>query len=515
MQLALDFSVSDPVQQQEDQPLLTPAPEVDLGRFASNDMAYASVRERQGVVYRGALSGPQLVQMATELRHRVELDDHTAIAETVSLLSGVPPAHVGAVGLHDSVGNPAVITVSARTGHRYTDMGRICLGQAARPPSNGTALPASHLLLTPLPAFLVQALRRALVLRPQAGCLGDLLDFVPPTPSMPIFGSTEGRLRATHARARDGLSALAISLELDNYDAALITHDFALVDKARVFYVLSYPQRIAQGCRRLYAALGWDDPVAFEVVLPFGSMVVPRDGCITAVYEHLRGRAQEALPARRYTLESLLEHHNRYAILSAWVLTFCMGARESKAFDFMARTCCPGALFIPYRDKLVGPFKHIRPALMCRIARGQVAAWWRHLQALYERLQRLEPAIDLPWTRHLRAVLDRRRVPLLFEITGHQAVPLGSSALTREVPDSIRLVANAGRHFWQTTLYRRGVSTHAIDVYARHSCRGTEPLSSTTLVPPIEVHRQVCDLQDTVLDELGIAAVSGLGRRLA
>ena len=92
---------------------------------------------------------------------------------------------------------------------------------------------------------------------------------------------------------------------------------------------------------------------------------------------------------------------------------------------------------------------------------------------------------------------------------------VGSADLAREVPDDIRLVANAGRHFWQTRLYRRGVGTHAIDVHARHACRGTEPLSSTTLVPPNEIHRQICDVQDHVLDDLGIAAVSGLGRKLA
>jgi len=512
MQLELDFlevSVPTPVPCAPD----APTPDPDLGRFARARMAYGSVRERQGVVHRFALTGPEMVDVAAELRSNAEAGDPAAIVELMALLSGVPPERADAIGLlNECTTSALVIGAELRTGQLHTDLGSICLGQAAQTASNGTTLPASHTLIKPLPRFLADLLRQAAGEVPRGRKLGDLFPCTPQSASIPIAGSSEGRLRATHARARDGLSAVALALGLDNYDAAMITNDFALIDKSRLFYVRSDPRRLIEGCRSLYAALGWGEPVPGEVVLPFGSMAVPQDDCVTAVFKELRRQADETLPGRRYTLEALLEHHNHYALLVAWLLSFCVGARESAVLDFNARTCRPNALFVPYQDKSSGPFKQIRPVLMCRVARDSVAAWWRHIHALHERTQRLR--VSAAWLQHLRAVLAGDRVPLLFMARNDEAVAIGSPHLTDAVPSSIRLAPNAGRHYWQTVLYRRGVASDAIDTYARHACRGIEPFSSTTLASPLMAHEHVCAVQDTVLRELGITSASGLGRRV-
>lgn len=149
---------------------------------------------------------------------------------------------------------------------------------------------------------------------------------------------------------------------------------------------------------------------------------------------------------------------------------------------------------------------------MCRVARDLMAAWWRHVHALHERAQRLR--VSATWVQHLRAVLAGDRVPLLFTVHDAVAVAIGSPHLLEAVPATIRLVSNAGRHYWQTALHQRGVASDAIDAYARHACRGIEPMSSTTLASPLLAHEQVCAVQDAVLRELGITAVSGLGRRV-
>ena len=516
MQLELDFSLLPTAEEAVGALPKHRLPEFDLGRFARERMAYGSARERQGVVHRFALPALELKQVAAELRWKAATRDPVAINELVALLSGVPPEHVGKIGLHGACASAAtVVSMDLRTGHLHTDMGRICLGQAASPAANGTALPASHALLKPLPRLLVTLLAETVASSPQAQSLGQLLPCVPPLASQPIGGSTEGRLRATHARMRDGLSAFAIALGLDNYDAALVTNDFALIDKARLFYVRSQPSRIVEGCRTLYAALGWGEPVPGEILLPFGSKAVPSDNAVRAVFAHLRRHAENSLPGRRYTLEALLRHHNDYALLVAWTLAFCIGARETTAFDFNARTCQPNASFVPYRDKASGPFKQIRPVLMCRVARDCVAAWWQHIRALELRANRVGAASNLPWMRHLGAVMQRDRVPLLFLIANGDAVPVGSAHLARAVPPELQLVPNAGRHFWQTVLHEEGITTHAIDVFARHACRGVEPMSSTTLASALAVHEQVCTVQDAVLRRLGISALTGLGRRVA
>ncbi|GAB4566580.1 MAG: hypothetical protein Tsb007_39630 [Rhizobacter sp.] len=489
-------------------------PDIDLGQFARVRMAYGSARQHQGVADRRALSGPQLVDACAQLRLRAEAAEPAAIVELFALLSGIPSEHAAHIALREASTKAApVIAINVRTGQLETDMHQICLAQAAQPPLNGTALPASHLLVKPLPRFLTELLRIAISQRPLACSLGELFPCTSTAPTIPVAGSGEGRLRATPVRISNGLSVFAIELGLDHYDAALITDDFALIDKSRLFYVRSDPARVIDGCRKLYAALGWGEPEPCETLLPFGSRVVPSDESVRAVYEVLRAAADTALPGRRYTLDALIEHHNRYALLVAWLLGFCTGAREAYAYDFNARTCRPGALFVPYVDKPCGPFKQVRPVLLCRVARELVGAWWRHLAALLQRTDRLGLSNATLWVRHLRAALAGDRIPLFVTIHHDKALAMGSAGTTHAVPHALRLVPNAGRHFWQTTLYRKGVPSSAIDVYARHACRGTEPLSSTSLAIPLVVHRQVCAIQDAVLRDLGITPVAGLGRR--
>jgi len=514
MQIEFDFFPTPIAEMAPPSPEDPPLPDIDLGQFARARMAYGSVRQHQGVADRRALSGPQLIDACAQLRVRAEAGESAAIVELIALLSGIPPEHAAHIALREASTNAApVIAINARTGQLETDMHQICLGQAAQPPSNGTALPASHLLVKPLPRFLTELLRVAIFQRPVVCSLGELFPCTSIAPTIPVAGSGEGRLRATHVRISNGLSVFAIELGLDNYDAALITNDFALIDKARLFYVRSDPVRVIDGCRKLYASLGWGDPEPCETPLPFGSRVVPSDESVRAVYEALSAAADTALPGRRYTLDSLIEHHNRYALLVAWLLGFCAGAREASAYDFNARTCRPGALFVPYVDKPSGPFKQVRPVLLCRVAREFVGAWWRHLAALVQHTGRLGLSNTTPWVRHVRAALAGDRIPLFVTIHHDKALAVGSASTAHAVPHAFRLAPNAGRHFWQTTLYQKGVPSSAIDVYARHACRGTEPLSSTSLAIPLVVHRQVCAVQDAVLRNLCIAPVAGLGRR--
>jgi hypothetical protein len=515
MQLELDFSLVAPdVRAAVSPPDIACPLDLEIERFLRGRMAYGTPRQRQGVPHRLALPAPELRKVTAELRSRIADKDPVAITEAVALLAGIPLEHAGQICTGDArSGLLPAIRVDLRTGQMLTNMGRICLGQAAAAPANGTALPASHMLVKPLPGFLVRALREAAAGSTQAATLTELLPCVLPSARVPIAGDSLGRLRPTHARARAGLSAFAISLGLDNYDAALVTNDFALVDKSRLFYVRSEPRHIFEGCQAVYDALGWGPPVAIETTLPFGSMVVAQEDWVQDVFIHLRQRAADSLPGRRYTLDSLLTHHNHYALLVGWLLSFCVGARESNAYDFTARNCHPAALFVPYRDKLTGPFKQLRPVFLCKVAREQVAAWWSHLRTLQERVCKLGLPPRLPWLAHLNAIFANSRVPLLFLVWDDVAVPLGSGLVEEAIPPALRLVRNAGRHVWQTRLYRERISSQAIDQFARHACRGTESLSSTTLLSPGAAHQLVCGVQDKVLQELEIRATGGLGQK--
>ena len=231
------------------------------------------------------------------------------------------------------------------------------------------------------------------------------------------------------------------------------------------------------------------------------------------VHSQLRGRMEAARPGRRYSLDSLIEHHNRFMIGAGWFLSFTIGSREMKRLDVSADRCLPGVAVMEYADKLSGAFKQMRPVLLCHEAQTQVAAVWVHLVHLCARASKLDLDSATPWLLHLAAALEQRCVPLLFLIRRGAAIPIGTAHTQLGLDRAARLVPNAGRHFWQTEFLDRGVPSEALDVWARHASAGIEPMTSTSVASIDSARAHVCAVQEEVLAELGIQAFAGLGAR--
>ena len=474
-------------------------------------MAYADPRDRQGVIHRSAMAPCELTIQTRELRTRTEAGDEPALLTMVALVVGISPSLAPILPLHRSAGSAAML--DPMRGCVSLDFASIFLGGAATAPPNETALPATHVLLKPLPAFLADIVRDAFRRQPQARRLGDLFGDTVPGPHEPLDGHQGGRLRATTARVRSALPALALRLGLDRYEAALVTGQMGLVPRSRFFYVRSDTERYVAGCRRYFDALGWGEPAVLDVALPFGSQVVPAAASVQRVQRQLRERIEAVRPGRRYSLDAIVEHHNRLVIGAGWFLSFAFGSRELRRLDIGAERCLPGVAVMEYADKLTGAFRRMQPVLLCRAAQTQVAAVWDHLVHLSARADRLGADAATPWRQHLRSVLAHRPVPLLFLIRRGAALPIGTAHTQLGLEREVRLAPNAGRHFWQTVLLDRGIPSPALDVWARHASAGIEPMTSTSVVSIDSVRARVCAEQDEVLGELGIDAFVGLGAR--
>jgi hypothetical protein len=262
-----------------------------------------------------------------------------------------------------------------------------------------------------------------------------------------------------------------------------------------------------------FDALGWGSPVPLDVVLPFGSQIVPSTASVQRVHRQLSGRVDAARPGRRIEPEALIEFHNRFVIAAGWLISFTSGSREVRRLDVSGDRCLPGVAVMEYADKLTGAFRRIQPVLFCRTAQDQVRAVWDHLVHLGALADKagIDPAV--PWRAHLASVLAHRRVPLLFLVHRQSAVPIGTAHIQLGLDRNIRLAPNAGRHFWQTVLHDHDIPSEAINVWARHGSAGIEPMTSTSTVAIDEVRARVCAVQDEVLTKLGIVALAGLGSR--
>jgi hypothetical protein len=476
-------------------------------------IAFARPRRRQGALTRYAASFDECRAIGSELRERVQQSDGTAVRACVATLGGISERALCGVtcGCAPDQGS-GVIHVDVTASAMWTDLGRLELRHAAKSVFADQVLPASHRVPKPIPEWLNDELS---VLWTEWGKTVDM-DQMIPVPPRPrggsiVGGEQFGRMRATLPRFQAGLSALMLNLGVDELTAALTLNDLTLVPRSRLFYVAVEAKDMFLACQDLYAQIGWTDTADFSTTLSVGSKVVPKDSAPTAAWVHLRDQAEAHLPARRWTLPKVVEHHNRFAVLVAWLLVFLLGARESKVFPLSAAALRPGSIYVIYPDKRTGPFGSPRPALVCPTAQRQTHLYYSHLRALAQRGE--VAARGSPWLQHVQAILAGKDVSLLFRIDGEGTKPLGTADVLGSLPSGHGLVPNFGRHFWQTALHRAGLSSHVIDFFARHVTRGTESMTSTTLMPLITAHELVSAAQEKVIARLGIQPVAGQGQR--
>ena len=506
MQLDLFCDVAEEVQAPT-----TPRPAADpLADHIRQRLAYSSARRRQGVVHRAAMPRCEIRALCAELRTWSENGDSKATLTLLGLLVGIAPSRTPGIPLRS--GPTTAVSVEPRHGWIRIDYAQVFMGGAAHVPGNETALPATHVLLKPLPVFLAQLVQATHARNPRATTVGDLFGSEAPDGNEPLDSKLHGRLRATAVRLCCGLPALILHLGIDRYDAALVSGDLSLVPRSRFFYVRSNTERFLAACRRTFTELGFGECVPLDTVLPFGSQVVPTRTSVQAVHQRLREQLEASRPGRMRELEALIAHHNQFMIAAAWFLSFVIGSRAMRRIDIFADRCWPGMMVMEYGDKRSGPFRRLQPVLLCNPAQQQITAVWNHLTHLSALVSKaaLEPAA--PWLKQLDAVLHQSAVPLLFLVRREKALPLATAHCQLGVDRTIRLAPNAGRHFWQTTLLDCGVSSEAIDVWARHANGGTEPMTSTSIASVDTIRQQVCRAQDQVLGELGLVPFQGLGR---
>lgn len=144
------------------------------------------------------------------------------------------------------------------------------------------------------------------------------------------------------------------------------------------------------------------------------------------------------------------------------------------------------------------------------LVREQIQQYLAHARALHRRLVKLDDPKLHPLIESLEKTL--RGEGLLFVTVSDRGAiqAAGSGPIWTNLPETIRVPGNVGRHFWQNSLRAHGLGSRDVDRFMRHRVVGLENNTTSQIATPRESFNRIERVQLQVLNALGIGVISGL-----
>ena len=475
---------------------------------------YPNPKHRQAAIDDSHLPPAHYRRAATMLRSRVEAEDGAAVIQSLGLLVGLPPRLLLSLPLVTIYRPLNMLGICARTGCLQLNL-RTLFPHRAKPPKATEYLfeVSGDIVALPLPGFLAKEIQRRSPICPQAALLGDLVDWVQADPRDSLIPDEPCKLHASQARASKSTGAISLALGNDRLVSACISADFSLIGSARMYYARLTGRDIYAGCARLYEGIGWGAPIMDAKQLPpLGSRTTLHPDGVKHLFCTLAEAATASQPGRNAQTPRLLEHHAHFTRYCVALICFCAGLREVRCYRLLAEELLHGQDQFVVHDKQGGDVLMAQPALINAVAREQIRLYSAHARALVQRLQRRDDRQGLVLAQRLRSALEGKGHLFLTTSSSGSVHAAGAHYTWREVPESIRVPPNVGRHFWQNVLRERGLSSRDIDCFMRHRVVGLERNTNSQ----INVLRHSLDrieaVQLAVMCELGVQALAGLSK---
>lgn len=478
-------------------------------------LTYASPNHRRGVLDRQSQSKLQVLDSAQELRGRAEAGDASASLMILSFLTGLSLDISADIPLANHAKDDWIMTVDLECGVIKTNIESLFPDSATPPVETAhNYRPANKIIVKPLPEFLQAILLNRYAHFSTAENIGDLLNDANTSGRILTILGAECGIAPSASRFLNSAPQFAIQSGIGRLAAASITNDFSITPGAKLYYAKISREEIWQASTTLFSSLGWGGPAPFQQGLAAGSLVAASRSAVTELFQWMAAQVAELAPGRRYTLESLLNHHNAFVFYCASLAIFCLASRQAEKLGLTAQQLHAGHLYISMFDKRTGQFPGPSPVPINSILAEQIRLFQAHCSALDSRLAKCGIEENSRLRTHISKVLDRRSVHLFFRINSrHQQVAIGTSDLTSWWPDDLRLTGNFSRSFWQVELHELGLPEPIIDLFVRHQLLGMEPHTSTTALNLHDSFLAIRCAQENVFDAMGIGAISGLAKR--
>lgn len=472
--------------------------------------AFASYRRRAGILDDTCLSRRQIaeaVQYAGPGVFRSAVERRAAL--WIIGIGGLFATSTQFIPLTAACEEDWVLNYDVATGILRRDYSHLA-PDAARP-RPGVGTPASFNAMTPAPSDVRDELARSAVATPDARELGDLIPALRLLKPRDLVYPDLADLGPSVARWSRTLAPLALQIGVDTLLTGLTCGDLGVTARSKLHYCLVDVAELWSSSAKLYAALGWDGPVAQPATgLPFGAAVVPTADALGRLDERSWQWVEEVRPPKRLSHEAkLLEFHNRYVRALASRLAVWASLRPAAELSLRASIDERFDLCVDLREKTSAGRVGALPAVMCDAMREGLASYREHCAALLERFRTfgwVGSVVD--W---LESVGKREDVPLLCTIHDrHRVQPQSTNDLRKVLPGAADLASDWGRKFAENYLRQAGAQSRDIDRHQRHEVLGQE--QDTTIADGSEVDwvRRLKPVLDRMSRTLFRSPLSGL-----
>jgi hypothetical protein len=480
----------------------------------SASLSSLRAKERQAAGAHSALSLSDARIALDGLRQLSEKGDSDALAIQIAFCTGLP-WHIATLIPFSSGQRPkgAMAWIHVQLGLIIVDL------KPALPdiPAQGTErhVASTFLLSRPLPLTTANQLMEAVSTNPHLKVVGDLV-------MRGKFGKSKLGLQGLHhsaSVARLISAAGQIALQGCNRRdlAGISTLSFELLNKSDLHYFTTKSSDVWSVCTMLFSMVGLGDPVPMPSHLEFqrvGSNLSPQMQWVAEVFEEATVALANSRAGRRYTVASVVNHHNAFARYVGLMLQLCLGGRDRKTLNFTAELVSDHnafALLVEHKlSKTMGETPLPIPACLSK----QIALWKCHLIALARRLAKLKaPGTDKAqlWINQILAGKD---VPLVFTLAP-EASPLPMRKALWQQGKAADLNSDFGRHLVPDALTGRGLPFCDAQDWLRHDTNGiSHNVVSSEHVKYLYLQRTATAL-NSVLLALRIHPLSGLTKEPA
>lgn len=438
-----------------------------------------------------------------------EHSDSEALALQIAFCLGLP-WHIAKLVPFATTGRPsgALAWIDVRMGCSFVDL------QPVIPelPTKGADLHAQSTLLLerPLPLNVASQLAEAVAANSNLKTLGDLVTSTKAGKSkLSRYGLHHS---ASVARLISSAGPIALNQCRRRDLAAFATLSLELINKSDLHYIASKAEDIWAVCASLFEVVGLGAAVprpTHDNSPRVGSKLCPSSQWIEDVFQEAQTAVAQTRCGRRYSLLSLVRHHNAYAGYVGLMLQLGLGGRDRRTFNFSAEMVCSEnsfALVIEHKlSKTMGQTPLPLPAVVAE----QISLWKAHLIALMRRLAKLKANGTNKASIWISQILEDQNVPLIF-ILAPDGSPLPMGKEHWRQGKAADLNADFGRHLVPDALTESGLSFCDAQDWLRHDTNGiSHHIVSSEHVKYLYLQRTATVLNNVLL-ALKIRPVAGL-----
>jgi hypothetical protein len=465
--------------------------------YFQNKIYYADSKTRQSVYDRKTYSPSEFEAICHQLKNATNDSElsKSACLTLIAMLTNLPLSYVYEIPILENATEEWVIALSTTEWILYFDLSII--GPGGINLADEQFVPASRILVKPLPLFLAKALQKHL--SKASASVNTIRDFVYSDHRLPDI--SPARLANTYPKYA--------SDKVDLYPGGLLANDFRNFPKSRIYYDQISRLEIWAASQVVFDSLDFGESVTIVDGLNVGSSAVLTEQAVTNLFGDLAESVEKARTSNNASPEKVISFHEKYTSYIATLTIFCLALREANPIHVNSDQVLRKQWFMIVNDKNVHADASPQPVTICKILYDQFELYRAHCEALLARLNKSNRPDLNYFKQSLESVVSGRAHSIFITPTSLK----GLSSKEVAAAWTVQAPLNFGRHYWASMFRSLGVSDREISAHLRHQNKGNLNWATDSNLILSSVIQKIDEAQTKKLLQLGIHAIPGLSRR--